>query len=112
MEVHRRLSRIKLPYYIRVFDEAAGTMLGHIAGITVEGMMVISERPVPVDTVFQLSIELHSDEDHRERIYVEAKSIWARQDANADFYDVGFQLINPASEVVKKIDELIDQFTI
>jgi len=112
MEDHRNLTRIKIAYYLRVFDEATDAMLGHVADITAQGMMVISERPIPVDTVFKLWMEVPSDDQHRERVYIEALAVWSRQDANPDFYDAGFRLIEPSREAIRKINELIDQFTL
>lgn len=112
MEEQRRLSRIKIAYYLRVFDDATDAMLGHIADITTEGMMVISERPIPSDCTFKLWMEFPSESDQRERVYIEAETVWTRQDANPDFYDAGLRLVNPTREAVRKISELIDQFTL
>lgn len=108
----RRLSRIKITYYLRVFDADDDRLVGHVADISVEGMMLVSDRPIPTDRRFHLWMEIPGEGHERERVYIEADSVWSRQDANPDFYDIGFSLVDPPRPVVRRITDLIDQFTL
>jgi len=107
----RRLDRIKITYYLRVFDVGTDAMLGHVADITTEGMMIVSERPIPQNRKYRLWMEFPGKDHHNERAELEAESVWSRQDLNPNFYDSGFRLINPSREALNRIRDLIEQFT-
>lgn len=111
-QVQRRLSRIRISYYLRLFDEATGAMLGHVADISAGGMMVVSEHPIADATVFKLWMDVPAGDQHHKQIYLEAQSVWSRRDSDPDFYNAGFRLIDPSPAAVSAIRELIDQFAL
>ena len=53
----RQLKRVHLIYYLRIFDNDAGTAIGHLVDITTQGIMIISEEPVPAGKDFSLIIK-------------------------------------------------------
>jgi hypothetical protein len=107
----RRIKRIKITYYLRVFDAGTDGMLGHVADITTEGMMVVGERAIPQNRRYRLWMEFAGKDHHNERVELEAESVWSRQDLNPKFHNSGFRLIEPSREAINRIRDLIDQFT-
>ena len=108
MNNQRHRNRIKAGHYLRVFNDATGDVVGHAEDISPDGLLVISERPIPSGTVVKLRIEVMAEDEHREAIHVRGRSVWTRQHANAGFYDIGLQLIGPSQEAARKINDLID----
>ncbi len=43
----RQLKRVHLIYYLRIFDNNSGNNIGHLVDITTQGIMMISEKPIP-----------------------------------------------------------------
>jgi len=104
----RELKRWQLIFYLRVFDQETGSLLGHIVDITTEGLMLISETPIPTERDYRLWIEIPQEGGERQRIPLEARSLWHDRDINPACFDTGFRLINITPEALHKIRLLID----
>lgn len=110
MKQNRKLKRRHLIYYLRVFEKNADQPIGHLVDISTEGMMLISEDPIKTGTVFELRMVLPVEIDGSREIIFSAESRWCREDENPDFYNTGFQLINPSLEHMKITGLLIQKF--
>jgi len=106
----RTLTRIQLTYFLRVFDEE-GNLLGHIADITTEGMRIVGEEHIEPGRPFNLWMEFPLDDNQREQILLQTESCWSTPDVNPQFYNSGFHLIDPPRTAVRRIREVIDDFT-
>ena len=111
MTEKRRLKRKQLIYYLSVFDTDNNERIGQLVNITTEGIMLTSEDPVKLNTVFQLRMVLPETIKGQEQIIFEAKSMWCRRGINPDFYDIGFQLVDVSPENAKIIESLIFDFS-
>jgi hypothetical protein len=79
MSERRKAVRKDLVYYSRVADGITGRDLGNLINITPKGAMVLCERPVEVDKVMQLLIELPDGLTGKPRLVMEAKACGARR---------------------------------
>jgi hypothetical protein len=92
---NRKLERRNFTYYMRVMDEAAGTLVGQILDISTGGFKLESSKPLPVGTVFSLRIDQTGEISHRSYISFTARSRWCQRDPfDPTIYNVGFQLMN------------------
>ncbi|MHC4886468.1 MAG: PilZ domain-containing protein [Planctomycetota bacterium] len=107
MKQERIQKRRHLLYYLRVYDMASEELLGHLVDITTEGIMLISDRKLETDKLYQLRMEWPMEDGSKGMVKMEAESIWCRNDVNPDFYDTGFRLRNPNPELVKQIGLVI-----
>jgi len=107
---HRQLKRWHLIFYLRVFDNNTGELLGHLADLTTEGVMLVSDQDIPVGKDYVLKME-YPERDNRKQgsIILNAHSLWSNPDINSQFYDNGFKLIDPSAESVTILRELIDE---
>ena len=106
----RKRRRWELVFYLRIFDQSNGTLLGHVIDISEDGLMLLSEVPIQLDKDYDLSLEMPvSDDGGNEKISFKARSIWQSKDTNPDLVDTGFQLIDPDIESVEAIQDLIDE---
>lgn len=105
----RRLRRWHLVLYLRVFDQDR-EVLGHLANISPEGMMIISDEAIEVGRDFDLRLELPSDLNGTdyEQLEFRAHSVRCDQDVNPSFYDTGFQLLDVDPATVNRIASLIN----
>ena len=53
--------------------------------ITTQGIMMISEEPIPVGKEFSLKMQLPGTITGREEIEFSAQSLWCKKDINPDF---------------------------
>jgi hypothetical protein len=98
-----------LVLYLRVFTEDR-EILGHLANISQEGMMVISDEAIDVGRDFDLWLELPSDVtgSEHEHLALRAHSVRCAQDVNPSFYDTGFRLLDVEPATVNRIASLIN----
>jgi hypothetical protein len=106
----RQFKRRYLAFYSRVFDVRSHQMLGHVVDITPQGLMLISETPLPPDTAFRLEIELPEDFAHKRAIIFDARSRWCQADIDPHFHNTGFQLVDIAADDVAIIQRIVATF--
>ena len=108
VDERRRLRRWHLVLYLRVFDHA-GEVIGHLANISQDGMMTISDRPLEIGHDYDLWLELPCVDDGpgNERLALRAHSVRSDQDVNPSFYDTGFKLLDASQDTVNRLAQLI-----
>ncbi len=89
-EETRRLQRRHLIYYLEVYDEDSGQLLGHLVDITTEGVKLISKSPIENGRTFRLRMQLPETFFAEKELRFSAKSLWSSNAVNPDFYDTGF----------------------
>lgn len=107
----RQVERRHLVFYLRVFDGMSSKVIGHIVDISAQGLMLISDSPVPVNENYRLRMRLPSEVTDKEEILINATSRWCKQDENPDFYITGFQIYDLTPDIEKYILYLIDDFS-
>jgi hypothetical protein len=106
----RQRRRWELVFYLRIYDQSDGSVLGHVIDISEEGLMLLSEAPIELNKDFDLTLELPAtDNKKREKISLKAHSIWKSPDANPALFDTGFSLIDPDKGAIEVIKKLIDE---
>ena len=106
----RQRRRWELVFYLRILDEADGSLLGHVIDISEDGLMLLSETAIELNKDFSLGLEMPAaGENTRQKISFRAHSLWQSSDANPDLLDTGFQLINPDKNSIGAIKELINE---
>ena len=106
----RRNKRWFLVMYLRVFDEDTGELLGHIVDINREGLRLVSDQPIPLNQTYRLSVDVPKEGAARQRIRLEAESLWSDRDVNPDFYDTGFRIQNVDAQALLQLQLLIEEF--
>ena len=106
----RQRRRWELVFYLRIFDQSNGELLGHVIDISEDGLMLLSEVPIELNKDFDLTLELPASESgNNQKISFKARSLWQSQDTNPDLVDTGFQLINPEIDSIKALKNLINE---
>ena len=107
-EDKRSVPRRHIIYYLRVFDIESGSLLGNLVDISTKGIMVVSEREVPIGETFHLKMVLPDTIQGKKAVEFEAQSRWCRNDTNPDFYDTGFELVDPQVSFLDAVDRLVE----
>ncbi|MFQ5560971.1 MAG: PilZ domain-containing protein [Nitrospinota bacterium] len=104
----RQLKRWHLIYYLRVFENTADSLLGHVVDINEKGLRLVSEKPVETGKLFFLKMNYPQDDGLKGELCFEAESLWSNSDVNPIFFDTGFQIIKPNTEIHKIIKYLLE----
>lgn len=105
----RSQQRWNLVHFLQVARAENNATLGHLVDVTTEGMMLISEEPIPLHQTFNLRMEIPSEHDIPQTIALTAESLWTKKDVNPSFHDTGFRLINPSKRTIDAITRLIEE---
>jgi hypothetical protein len=106
----RKLKRRHLIHYLKVFDRNTDALMGHLVNITSEGILLISERFIEPNQIFQLKMVLPAKILGKDQLHFDAKSVRCQKDINPDFYNIGFQIQKVTRNHFLVIEQLIDDF--
>lgn len=111
MKNRRKLNRVYLAFFTRLFDRETGELLGHLANLTPEGAMIISEAPLETGKVYRLHMDLSEAYFSKSHLDFEARCVYSQPEAIAPkFYNTGFQLLKIAPEDVQIITQIIQEY--
>jgi len=110
----RRLARWKSSYFFKdtgkfkrpyfdVIDVSTNQSVGHLIDLTLEGMKIITKKPLKQGQVFDFRIELPEEVDGVHKITSRVSCVWCERDINPEFYYAGFKIVDmtpPFSEIV------------
>ena len=98
--------------YKRRFFDVVNTRtdesIGHLVDLTLEGMKVISRKPIERETEFDFRIVLPEEIKGSEKVVIKAQCVWCEKDVNPEFYYTGFKIISltpPYSEIIGMLIE-------
>ncbi len=106
----RKFKRRLLVYNLDVFDAQTNAPLGRMVDITPEGMMLVSARPVEVDSVLHLSVELPSEIFSAKRVNFTAIAHWCRHDINPELFDTGLEFTDISDKNIETVVGLIADY--
>lgn len=103
----RTLKRRHIIYYLEVYDDASGEILGHLVDLTTGGLKLISKTPIDTGKAFSLRMMLPESYFKEKVLHFEGTSKWCDKDVNPDFFVTGFEVKKLQKEVRKNIVNLI-----
>lgn len=90
----RRVERHQLGSYLQVFNRHSGRPMGYLGNISRRGMMLISDLPVMLGSMYELQLRLPAANGAVESFDFTAMSHWCRPDSNPGHYDSGFSIVD------------------
>lgn len=104
----RSVPRRHLIYYLRVYDQSENKLIGNLVDISTKGIMVVSEKELPVDKQYTLKMLLPDTLEGSKEVEFKAETRWCHNDVNPNFFDTGFELINPDGNFLEALDRLVE----
>jgi hypothetical protein len=110
MNEKRKETRNHLAFYLQVRDRETGELVGHLADISCEGVLVISENPIEVDAEFSIQVLLsEKNAAGAKRANLLVKSLWCKRDVNPSFFATGFKIKDSAKGETRAAIEAIKE---
>ncbi|MBI5842334.1 MAG: PilZ domain-containing protein [Chloroflexi bacterium] len=89
----RRQKRRKFTYYMQVMDANTLQLIGHLSDISLIGIKVDSEKPLPVNVNYRLRVNLTQDVANKTFMVFNGRSKWCQMDKlEPNSYNVGFEV--------------------
>lgn len=107
----QRLPRKKLVIYLDVLDQHTHALLGHLGDISKEGLMIITDQPLAIDGVKDISIQLHDLEGFSQKtLDCQVEERWAKPDVNPKILCIGCEFINISAKdlpLIRRIQDVL-----
>ncbi len=79
MTERRRLERHRVSNSLEVFDLDTGDLLGKVVDLHVEGLMLLSERPLEMFRPYALQVNLPMNLNGMTEFMLDAETMWRRE---------------------------------
>lgn len=96
---------------LRVFDENTNKLLGRAINISMKGLRLISEEPLPLDEHYDLVVEINLKSENiptKAMVSMRALSIWSEK-GELDLYQTGFHIFSMPKNSTSTLEELIEK---
>ena len=106
----RKHVRNNLIHDFEVIDKDTGAILGDLADITIEGIMLICDAPMEINKLYHLQVNLEGKVDNLSSISVKAKTVRCIDTDIDEIYSVGFQILEIDPSCRTALQHLIDEY--
>lgn len=111
MRERRKQERKNLVAYTQVYDLYGGVLIGYLGDLSLQGAMVITEKPMAPDLEITLGFEIPELPDIKDvRMNMAARVAWCEQDLSPQFFNVGFEFKEVTSQQKKYIEAIIKHY--
>lgn len=109
-EIERKHERKELDRTIAITDLINGGNFGEVVNVTVEGMMAITDKEIPTNSIYQLALKLPIEINGSDVVEIGADCLWCRKVENFHRYWAGFQIIDASDAAMAQLEELIAHY--
>lgn len=113
LQEQRSLIRRELIYYLKISDRKTGLEIGRMGDVHTQGMLVLSEKPLAVGSVYSAALELpkamHSAD--KKEVFLQFEVVWSRSGPkNSTYQENGVRFIAIDERLRETVGRLIDLF--
>ena len=110
MHEKRKVPRKRAPEKITVYDQATENAIGQVVNLSTGGMLLISDHPIPVESVFQFRVALPGPIEGAVSLNFGAESLWDSPAMDENYYWTGFQIIDISESDSRILEILIEDW--
>lgn len=111
MTDHRKAERVKAMIFTAVYEINGHILLGFLGDITLQGAMVVGEKPIKTGHNTTLSIEFHgATEVPGGQLTIPAHAAWCRQEQESAYYHTGFEFLELTEQNRQTIETLLERY--
>ena len=106
----QRTPRKQLFIYLDVLDQETHEKIGHLGDISPDGIMIITEQPVALNSIKAIRIQLPSDLEEFSQEYLDCvvDARWTKPDFNPKLHCIGCRFTKISDEDLPLIEQLQD----
>ncbi len=108
IQERRTIDRLKLFYYLTVYDCQTQDSLGSVVDISSQGMKMMGEKYFLPESVRSFTIRLPEGSILGDSVEVEARCKWCHENTADSSYESGFEFAKKADSGVFVVKALID----
>ncbi|ARN74705.1 PilZ domain-containing protein [Oceanicoccus sagamiensis] len=109
--IERKHERKELNQSIPILDVINGGEFGELVNATIEGIMIITDKEIPTQSIYQLSLQLPIEIEGSNTVELGADCLWCRKVENFHRYWSGFHIIDASDTAMAQLEELIKHYS-
>lgn len=102
-------ARLNFMFDIEVFNAVSDEYIGDLVNFSHNGLLLISENPIKIDTPFQLRIVIPYEINGKQEIRVKATSVRCNEDSYPLLFNIGFKMTDVSPEENEIIYKMITE---
>jgi len=111
MSDQRKTERKKLIKFTPVYEYQKNRVLGYLGDLTLQGAMMLGEKPMEVNQTLTLVIEFNeTPETPATRVVQPARVAWCRQEKDSSFFNTGFEFIDLTADNQMIIEAILARY--
>jgi len=107
MDERRGHARRQAKEFLVVCDHQTGVFIGQVADMTVNGAMLLSDKPTPTDTTVHCKMTLPDRTHGNDHISFKAVCRWCRFDEESGMYQTGYEFHDVPADFAEVIKSLV-----
>jgi hypothetical protein len=105
---HRRSARKRAHQAIQVNNSITGQQIGHVGNLSIDGMLLITNRQLPDDALFQFSFHLPSPTGQMHQLEIGVHEQWSEGANVPGLFWTGFRFIDIGPEDTQVLNAWIE----
>jgi len=94
MSEQRKQERKILTTFTPVYDHVKNVLLGYLGDLTIQGAMLVGNKPVKIDKKLTLAIDFHeTPEVPATRMIIPARVAWCKHEEHSSYYNTGVEFL-------------------
>lgn len=111
MSEQRREERKKAMIFTPVYEKDTGVLLGYLGDLTLQGAMIVGERPIETGKTLLLAVEFREvSEVPARRMILQARTAWCREEDRKTYFNTGVEFLTLSDENRSVIETVIERY--
>jgi hypothetical protein len=111
MSNQRKEERKKLMSFTPVYELPARTVIGYLGDLTMQGAMIVGEKPEQVDRKLTLSIDFHETlVTPATRMILPVRVAWCKKEEGSTFYNTGVEFQGLSDQNALVIRAILERY--
>ena len=111
MSEQRKEERKKLMTFTPAYDFRENILLGYLGDLSLQGAMVMGEKPGKIDRELTLAIEFReTPETPAIRMTLPVRVAWCEQEENSTYYYTGFEFLELTAQNKRVIEAVLERY--
>lgn len=105
----RSVKRWNLKVPLPVYNQTTEYMIGQAINISIKGMVITCEEPIPTQQDQQLLLDIPQLDETWTRTTLRTSSVWCNFDPETDLFHIGLRFAYIAPDAFRAIQKIIDE---
>lgn len=110
MNERRHANRHQLLFNARVYDADNGHVIGHLSNVSEDGLMVVTEQPLPVGYSHRVRIPLPVEFDGLGELTTETTVAWTERATHPAYHRNGLRALSLDAEQRRVLTRLVEDY--